>query len=362
MTAKSRVLFLTPYAIPHIGGISTFVCNLAVALEDGASWDCWTVARWGGRSERQVGSESLVGFLFLTLVHIWTRRPLVVHAHAHWYTLLVPIILRELGLEFRLLFTFHTMLPAQSRIRRRAILEWVISQCDLVTFVSSALERQISSELTIRTQIATLYPGVRLPKESPHLPHETSLKSVGFAGPLVWTDKVAGLDLLIQALGLIRLEVPDAELLLAGSGRYLADLQERARALQVSDSVHFLGNLNSLDEFWSSISIYAQISLQEGLPLSLLEAMARGKPVVATPVGGVVEVIEDGKNGLLVSPEPAAIASAIKTIFQDATLGRRLGAAARRTVDDRFDLESLAGRATALYEESTAATRGRAGG
>lgn len=352
MNAQTRVLLLTPYARPHIGGVSTYVHNLAQALKSYAGARCVIVANRGDSGDAVVGGTgSVIPFLVRSLVWTLRLRPHVVHANAHWYTLVSPILLRALGLRFSLVFSFHTMLPEDRPVRFRILLEFLLNRCDRVAFVSRSLGRQITQRLRIRRPVVHLYPGVGSPPASTTgtIPVTTEQPAIGFAGPLVWRGKAAGLLLLIEAVAILSRDLPRVRLRVAGSGPFEAAAKGRASNLGLDERVEFLGDLPSLDSFWPTTTVYAHISLQEGLPLSLLEAMAQGKPVVATPVGGVSEVIEDHRNGLLVQPSPQAIADALAWILEDSERSRLLGEEARRTAETRFGLRTFADSAMVLY-------------
>jgi glycosyltransferase involved in cell wall biosynthesis len=92
---------------------------------------------------------------------------------------------------------------------------------------------------------------------------------------------------------------------------------------------------------------------RDGIPNVLVEAMAAGTPVVATAVSGIPELVTDRVNGLLIDPDkPAQLADALIQLHEDPDLARRLSAAARTTVDERFDGDRLAGELVALFERS----------
>jgi glycosyltransferase involved in cell wall biosynthesis len=96
-------------------------------------------------------------------------------------------------------------------------------------------------------------------------------------------------------------------------------------------------------------------SLYEGLPISLLEAMASAKPVIATRIGGTDEAVKDGVTGLLVPPaDPAALARAIRRLLADTSLAQRLGAEARNSVRCEFSAELVAARTMEVYAELVA--------
>src|SRR5208337_2591886 len=103
-------------------------------------------------------------------------------------------------------------------------------------------------------------------------------------------------------LAAVRRQIPEATLILVGEGRQRQALERQARELGLADRVRFLGTRRDLALIYRALDLYVQPSLWEGLPLALLKAMGAGLPVLATRVGGVMELIEDGVNGRLVAP------------------------------------------------------------
>ncbi len=146
--------------------------------------------------------------------------------------------------------------------------------------------------------------------------------------------------------------VPEVRLICAGEGPEESRLREYARRLGVDDRVDFLGYRTDVPELLESCDLFVLPSLFEGLPISVLEAMAMGKPVIGTAVGGTLEVIRNGSTGLLVPPaDSAALADAIRTLTADRALCWRLGAAGRARVRAEFSEEAVVHRTVALYEE-----------
>ena len=116
------------------------------------------------------------------------------------------------------------------------------------------------------------------------------------------------------------------------------------------DRILLHGHVDDTPAFLRQLQIFVLCSLSEGLPHALLEAMAAGRAVVATRVGGNRELIQDGVNGLLVPPgDSRALAAAIRTLATDPSLAVRLGAAARRSVADRYSLSAMTQRFTEFY-------------
>jgi peptidoglycan/xylan/chitin deacetylase (PgdA/CDA1 family) len=159
-----------------------------------------------------------------------------------------------------------------------------------------------------------------------------------------------GVSHLIRAFARIRAARPDTRLVLAGDGPEKAALEELSAQLGVRGSVDFLGYTAAIDRLLTTIDILALPSLTEGVPLAVLEAMAAGVPVVATRVGGLPEILENGAHGVLVPPRDCeALASAIVTLIDDPLRRQSLGARAREAVERRYSLAAMAATYRSLY-------------
>jgi glycosyltransferase involved in cell wall biosynthesis len=179
---------------------------------------------------------------------------------------------------------------------------------------------------------------------------------VGFVGRFV---AIKDLRTLVDAFGQVVREVPHARLLLAGDGPTRGELQHAATAAGVADRVHFLGWTEDLVSVYAAMDVCALSSLNEGTPVALIEAMAAGKPVVATRVGGVPDLVDDGRTGLLVAArDSAALARSLVTLAADPPLRARLGGAARADVQSRFSHDRLVDDIDRLYAERLAIKRG----
>jgi glycosyltransferase involved in cell wall biosynthesis len=171
---------------------------------------------------------------------------------------------------------------------------------------------------------------------------------------------VKGHPTFLRAAARIAAELPGCAFLALGGETaqkgFRAELERLARELGIAALVHFLGFRDDVPAIIQAADVMALPSRDEGLPLAVLEAMACGRPVVSTPVGGVPEAITDGETGLLVQPDdPEALAGAVLRILRDTELARRLGAAARRRVEKQFSLDRFAAQVVDLYEELLAA-------
>jgi glycosyltransferase involved in cell wall biosynthesis len=166
-----------------------------------------------------------------------------------------------------------------------------------------------------------------------------------------------GLPTLLEAVALVRREVPAARLRLAG----LATMPEHEREIRaaverlgLADAVELLGGLppEGLAREVARAAVVVLVSKQETLPVAILEAMAAGKPVVASPVGGIPRVVADGETGFLVPHgDPALLAERLARLLTDPELRRRFGTTARRAAVSRFTLQSVSGRTLDVYRE-----------
>jgi glycosyltransferase involved in cell wall biosynthesis len=137
-------------------------------------------------------------------------------------------------------------------------------------------------------------------------------------------------------------ELPGVRFACAGSGSLTAELTEIAERLGVADRVAFLGYRDDIADLLSGCDLVVLPSLDEGLPLALIEASAAGVPVVATDVGGTGELVVAEKTGLLVAPrDPRALAQAVARLIADPALARRLGAAGRQRARQHFSTDSM---------------------
>jgi glycosyltransferase involved in cell wall biosynthesis len=177
------------------------------------------------------------------------------------------------------------------------------------------------------------------------------------AGRLV---RKKGFEYLIDAMRLI---APPARLVIAGSGDLDGELRGRARDAGVADRVHFLGDLpqDAVGAWFAAADVAAVPSVRDasgnvdGLPNTVLEALASATPVVATPAGGIGSVIEDGRTGLLVpEADPQALAAGISSLFANPARRGALGEAARALVTERFGWAAAAARFEAAYDRALA--------
>ena len=164
-----------------------------------------------------------------------------------------------------------------------------------------------------------------------------------------------GHAVLLEALAAL-VDLP-FQVLCAGAGSQAGALAARRDALGLAVRVRFLGELADVVPLLAAADLVVMPSLQEGLGVAALEAMAAGKPVVASRVGGLVEVVDDGVTGILVEPGDAtSLAAALRMLASDRDRAARFGAAGRARVERRFSMRAMAEGTVAVYRRVLAAT------
>lgn len=187
----------------------------------------------------------------------------------------------------------------------------------------------------------------------PQEAHSSNGTVVGCLGVL---EERKGHHYLIEAAALLKADGLKIQYLIGGDGPMRTRLEEEVRRLDLTDEVHFLGFVTDTTQFLASIDIFAMPSLYEGLGVAALEAMAAGRAVVATRVGGLAESVVDGTSGLLVPPrDPAALASAITKLARSPSLAKSMGSQGRERARQNFSLKNMALQNESYYYELVAA-------
>jgi glycosyltransferase involved in cell wall biosynthesis len=159
-------------------------------------------------------------------------------------------------------------------------------------------------------------------------------------------------DVFLTAATSVVREAPDTYFVIAGDGPERSKLEKMARDLHLTDRVRFLGTVDDVPTLLQAIDVSVLSSVSEALPLALLESMAATRPVVATDVGSVSEIVDDGVNGFLVTPgAPDQLAQAMLRVLKDPELGRRLGEAGRKKVEQQHTVERMVHRYESLFIE-----------
>ena len=227
---------------------------------------------------------------------------------------------------------------------------------DAVVVVSEADERRVRRlRLAAPEKVKLIRNGVAPPTMPAGFDPAAKKRDLGLGGgPLVGAvsrlHRQKGLIHLVRAAALFGTLLPEAAVAVVGGGPLRESLENEARKWGLGNRFRFLGERADAPEILASFDVFVLPSLWEGLPYALVEAAAAGRPIVATAIDGVLEVVRDGETGLLVPPaNPEALSAAILRLLGDPALARRLGRAAREQIPPRFGMDVMIGETAALY-------------
>jgi L-malate glycosyltransferase len=242
------------------------------------------------------------------------------------------------------------------RLRRNALSRWKYRQVDLFICASEAIRQLLVSDGIAPGRTTTVHEGIDLarvqaaPPAALHqelwLPHQAPL--VGNVAALV---PHKGQRYLVDAAAQVVREQPDARIIIAGEGELRESLEHQIRHHHLEKHVFLTGFRPDVLSLHQAFDVFVMSSVTEGLGTSVLDAMACGKPVVATRAGGMPEVVVDGETGLLVPPrDPRAMATAIVRLLADEPLRTRMGAAGLARLRQHFTAEIMVEKTAAVYE------------
>ncbi len=242
-------------------------------------------------------------------------------------------------------------------------LQWVtrrmFASADMVTGVSDAVGGYFHECNRIPSErVRVIYNGVDVDRFAGPYDSDAKRREIGIP-PQAWViGLVANLRpqknhaLLLRAFSRLAPEVPEARLVFVGDGKLAGSLRVLADNLKIGQRVHFLGARLDAPELFATFDVYCLPSHYEGMPLTVFEAMAAGKPVVATKVIGIQEVIADGQTGILVPSDDAdSLAQALMRLRSDPHLSQQLARAGSQFVNSGARLEHMVERYAALYEQ-----------
>jgi glycosyltransferase involved in cell wall biosynthesis len=237
---------------------------------------------------------------------------------------------------------------------------------DHLVAVSKAIVRKIDDEGRTGAPVSLIYNGVDLERYDHQEPCCTLREEYGMEPDSEIVGVVGRLELekghptLLEAWPMVLERVPKAYLLIVGEGSRLDALHQIARDQGVERHVIFTGRRDDIPAVTAAFDVAVLPSYREAQGLTILEAMAMSRPVVASNVGGIPEMIVNGVNGLLVPPhDPPALADAIARLLEDHPLADLIGRAGHDTVHDRFCIQLMVNAVQELYDEGARRVRPR---
>lgn len=290
------------------------------------------------------------------------RREEVSLLHAHQYTpFFYALTARWLGGRIPILFTEHGRhFPDYPRRKRIFFNRLLLRRRDRVVAVGKAVREALIANEGIRAdRIEVIYNGIDLDRFSQSNPDRDSVRREMGIGPNdLAIIQVARLDYLkdhltaVRAIERVAARNPHVRLVLVGEGPERQKIEAEVHSRQLTAHVHFLGLRKDVARLVPAADVFLLTSISEGIPLTLIEAMAAGLPVVSTSVGGVPEVVLDRQTGLLApAGDDSALAEHILSLTTDAAARQRMGQAGRQRAHSLFAEENMHASYRGLYEE-----------
>ena len=297
--------------------------------------------------------DVLAGWKLAQLIQ--ERQPDILHVHdAH------AVAVAALAMSF-----VRTSIPTRVVASRRVIFQlgqnmfsrWKYRRVDRFICASSFIRATLANDGIPSKRLDVVYEGVDLVNldAAPRLNlHETfslpeNAPIVGNVGAL---DPDKGQRHLIKAAQLVIRKIPNAQFLIVGQGVLEATLRQQIKSLNLEKQVLLTGFRSDVLSLQKGFDVFVMSSLSEGLGTSVIDAIACGRPVDATNVGGLPELVDPGKTGQLVSPhDPGALADAILNILQDKALQVRYGHAASKRARQLFSAERMIDETLSIYHK-----------
>ena len=263
-----------------------------------------------------------------------------------------------------------------SRIRSeedRDLIRRLTPRMDHLIAVSRAIVRKLEDEGRVGAPISLIYNGVDLARYSDQAECPTLLceyqipANAPIVGVVARLEAEKGHPTLLEAWPAVLGAVPDAHLLVVGEGSQRELLEAQASSLGLLDgrssSITFTGRRDDVPAVTAALDVAVLPSYREAQGLSILEAMALSRPVVASAVGGIPEMIDDARTGLLVPPhDPGALAAAIVHLIANPEFAARIGRAGHDLVHERFCVEQMVRAVETIYDDAVADERRLAAG
>ena len=328
-----------------------------------------------GRLEKEIGSLGIPvkvfpenqwgsGKIFLELVREFKKSNIrIIHTHKYKDTILAAPAAKLCGIP-HVVRTVHGLrepfegLQAFKMSLYEAIERTVHRYCvDSIIGVSSQIEARCKAEGEV-SRVVCIRNGIDLEGKAVQINRWRMRKDLCvdsetcLIGTLGRLTPVKGIPYLLHAAKILLREGANVKVLIVGEGSIRQDLLMQTHDLGISGNVVFLGHREDTDELLQALDIFVLPSLSEGIPMALLEAMAESRPIVASRVGGIPEIIEDGVEGFLVeSMDVNNLAERCRRLLESPDVARKMGEQGRNRVEREFSATAMADRVISVYKE-----------
>jgi len=301
---------------------------------------------------------------FLALLHLFRvlreKRPHIVHANSTKAGFLGRLAARLAGVPIALFtahgfFLYEPFWRAEERFMY-VFIEWLgakLSDC-IIAVCEADRQKMLQHNIASPDNIFVVHNGLEFshlaPARNSRRLEQDSKEEGKLVGTVANFYPIKGLRYFIEGAALVKQVMPEVRFAIVGDGEQRVELRNLARQLDLDPEILFLGHRDNVPELLSFFNVFVLSSVAEGLPFALLEAMAAARPVVATTVGGVPELILDGQTGLLVpSKDPQALAEAVISLLKNPSRAEAMGVAARQRVLSHFTVDRMIAETEQIY-------------
>jgi glycosyltransferase involved in cell wall biosynthesis len=304
------------------------------------------------------------GKIFLELVREFKKSNIrIIHTHKYKDTILAAPAAKLCGIP-HVVRTVHGLrepfegLQAFKMNCYEAIERTVHRYCvDSIIGVSSQIERKYKAEGEV-SRVTCIRNGIDLEGKSVQTDRWRTRKELGIdsgtclIGTVGRLTPVKGIAYLLQAARILLRQGVNVKVLVVGDGNIRLDLMTQTHDLGITQSVVFLGHREDTDALLLALDIFVLPSLSEGIPMALLEAMAACRAVVASRVGGIPEIVDDGIEGFLVEPmDVNSLAERCRLLIESPDVAKKMGEQGRKRVERDFSATAMADRVASVYKE-----------
>ena len=280
----------------------------------------------------------------------------LVHSHGYKPNIFLGVVPNR---KYKILATVHGWAKEYAGVRGK-VYELLdahsLKRFDSIVSVSKAVSEDLRIRGINEKKITLIYNGIKISKyrqtyDISEIRNKYGVDDKAFMiGAVGRLTPVKGYTYLIEAMSLVIKEITNCHLFIAGEGPSRDHLESQIEKSNLQNRVKLLGYVNDIDLFLAAIDLFVMPSLTEGLPISLLEAMAASKPVLASAVGGMPEVIENTDVGVLVPPaDPSALAESIIEMYRAKDWMSGVAMRGRTMVENKFSLSIMAKQYLSQY-------------
>lgn len=277
--------------------------------------------------------------------------------HCHAYKADTVGFLASRLTKVKTVSTCHGWWPDTAKLKLYDMIDTaVLRHFDKVIAVSGKIYDDMAGRGISASKLEVILNGIDVERFSSARASDEEKKALGISGgyPVIGSvgrlSREKGIRFLLDAAAKVIEEVPEARFLVVGEGEEKEPLMRYADSGALKGKVVFAGYRDDADKIYPMLDVFVMPSLTEGIPLSLLEAMASAKPIVATKVGGIPSVITDRRSGLLVDPQDSdALSGGILSFLADRRLAEMTGGNAREAVKEKFSIETTVKKYQEVY-------------